>query len=1056
MLYKIILSALVIAATQSSGPFYDASTSGSVGSVDGVDGPAIATNEALVRFDGTTGKLVKNSVLICTNAGAVSGMTALAIAYSSTTTTPQMSMLQSGSGDASSAWVLNGTHSYAAGVDNTTDAWVLSYSATGTPALGTNNLLSIATTGNATFAADIAAVNITASGNVGGTISTAVQPNVTTMAGLASVQGQTVTLGGTLNVSSGAGTINQSVASGASPTFGTVTATNLGGTLSTSVQPNVTSLAGLTTIAGWTVQDLSASSTPTFVSVNTSAGITSRATAVATPLVTTLQADRGASTLKIYSETLAGGGGQSWIDMQSAGSGDSYVSNTTSTKSWAHGVNANSTGPLFEWNFNGSGVATLVDGAAEMSLDGGGNLITSGDVDVKGANIFNSTGQLAINSTGGNLSLLTGTSGDVLIAPASNQTTVTGSLTTSGDIVVAGSNATIEGVSGTAGSLFVGGTVTTGGITEGGQITLGYAGNSTGTGEEASTWNIDVDTAAQSNRMRFFANGGGGMQLTTGGNLNTDGDMNVAGGDITTGAAQNFLIGAQSTGSATLGLGTGAGNGLITLGSSTRNITTGKLSVNTSTFSVAEGLHVVTGTATGNTDPDIAVIQITRCGAPCAGTPGSALRLENLSGSGGDTGAALKFGSSTIYSMVQESDRNTTSTSGLAFFTRDTADAIATRRLNIRADGDVEQIQTRAGATNEYVIQNVSNTSSSNARLLIRNGGSSGGDVFTTFDEGGVGAWSIGRDVSTNNYRWTADTGGTYFQDGSTEVASMTPAGNLQIDGDLSVDGGDIITASGALNLTPASGTINLAGTINGDMQFNIVNNRNLTSTDDAFYKVAVGGSSGGDPFIAFDISSEFGMSMGLDNDSSNTFKITNTIGGVSSGTTLLSLTTAGALDVDSSIQATLGAGAGAGAVCSSAAANGTFTYSAGATCTVSSRRYKHSIVDSAIDPALLYKLRVVDYVLNSDKTNQSRIGLIAEEVAEVLPQLAVKLPDGTVESIWWERVTALTVAAVQDLRDSVDALWDSDAAQEERIATLEAQNAALAARLDALEKKPK
>ena len=52
-----------------------------------------------------------------------------------------------------------------------------------------------------------------------GTLSTAAQPNVTTMSGLNSIQGQTVTLSGALNVSGGAGTLDQSVATGAAPAF---------------------------------------------------------------------------------------------------------------------------------------------------------------------------------------------------------------------------------------------------------------------------------------------------------------------------------------------------------------------------------------------------------------------------------------------------------------------------------------------------------------------------------------------------------------------------------------------------------------------------------------------------------------------------------------------------------------------------------------------------------------------------------------------------------------------------------------------------------------------
>lgn len=46
---------------------------------DKVDGPATSTDEALVRFDGATGKLVQDSVVLLTDAGAISGITDLTV-----------------------------------------------------------------------------------------------------------------------------------------------------------------------------------------------------------------------------------------------------------------------------------------------------------------------------------------------------------------------------------------------------------------------------------------------------------------------------------------------------------------------------------------------------------------------------------------------------------------------------------------------------------------------------------------------------------------------------------------------------------------------------------------------------------------------------------------------------------------------------------------------------------------------------------------------------------------------------------------------------------------
>lgn len=54
--------------------YYQASTA-----TGDVVGPASATDDAIARFDGTTGKLIQNSVAILSDAGALSGLTALSV-----------------------------------------------------------------------------------------------------------------------------------------------------------------------------------------------------------------------------------------------------------------------------------------------------------------------------------------------------------------------------------------------------------------------------------------------------------------------------------------------------------------------------------------------------------------------------------------------------------------------------------------------------------------------------------------------------------------------------------------------------------------------------------------------------------------------------------------------------------------------------------------------------------------------------------------------------------------------------------------------------------------
>jgi len=76
----------------------------------------------------------------------------------------------------------------------------------------------------------------------------------------------------------------------------------------------------------------------------------------------------------------------------------------------------------------------------------------------------------------------------------------------------------------------------------------------------------------------------------------------------------------------------------------------------------------------------------------------------------------------------------------------------------------------------------------------------------------------------------------------------------------------------------------------------------------------------------------------------------------------------------------------------------------------VSSRRYKHDIelMDKASE--VLYTLKPVTFRYNKeyDATQTLAFGLIAEEVAEVAPDLVGRNPDGQPESVRYEMVNAM------------------------------------------------
>ena len=79
-------------------------------------------------------------------------------------------------------------------------------------------------------------------GNLTGTLSTASQPNITTLAGITSIGGSAFTNFANLSV------INQNLATTSSPTFSTLTATNLAGTITTASQANITAVGTLTAL----------------------------------------------------------------------------------------------------------------------------------------------------------------------------------------------------------------------------------------------------------------------------------------------------------------------------------------------------------------------------------------------------------------------------------------------------------------------------------------------------------------------------------------------------------------------------------------------------------------------------------------------------------------------------------------------------------------------------------------------------------------------------------------------------------------------------------------
>jgi hypothetical protein len=122
------------------------------------------------------------------------------------------------------------------------------------------------------------------------------------------------------------------------------------------------------------------------------------------------------------------------------------------------------------------------------------------------------------------------------------------------------------------------------------------------------------------------------------------------------------------------------------------------------------------------------------------------------------------------------------------------------------------------------------------------------------------------------------------------------------------------------------------------------------------------------------------------------------------------------ALDVTGQVKISNLASAYATHVCSSAAGSGIL-----GSCS-SSRRYKEDIRTLSVsDWRDIFALRPVSYRLKSN--GQSDIGLIAEEVLEVMPQLVQFNAEGLPESVEYDKLPLYTVAGLKELDGEINKL---------------------------------
>ncbi|MGA9206508.1 MAG: tail fiber domain-containing protein [Terriglobales bacterium] len=115
-----------------------------------------------------------------------------------------------------------------------------------------------------------------------------------------------------------------------------------------------------------------------------------------------------------------------------------------------------------------------------------------------------------------------------------------------------------------------------------------------------------------------------------------------------------------------------------------------------------------------------------------------------------------------------------------------------------------------------------------------------------------------------------------------------------------------------------------------------------------------------------------------------------------------------------------------------------------------SSRRFKHQIADIGAESDLLMKLRPVAFYYKPefDEAQTRQYGLVAEEVAQVAPQLVVYDKDGAPQTVRYHFVNAMLLNAVQKQQRLLEEQRTTIGKQESRIQDLEARLAKLEAAL--------
>lgn len=120
---------------------------------------------------------------------------------------------------------------------------------------------------------------------------------------------------------------------------------------------------------------------------------------------------------------------------------------------------------------------------------------------------------------------------------------------------------------------------------------------------------------------------------------------------------------------------------------------------------------------------------------------------------------------------------------------------------------------------------------------------------------------------------------------------------------------------------------------------------------------------------------------------------------------------------------------------------------------TVSDRRLKHDIEPHGAVLDDLMRVNIVDYKLNSrPATAPASIGVVAQELQAVFPQLVSSEEEGDLLAVNYAGLGVIAVKAIQEQQGTILALGAKSSELEGKVAALQKENESLRARLDSLE----